>query len=105
MSVTDLAEVVITAPNFCLAGYRMRDGGMNRRQLRLDFLAVRLEPWREHEMLPERGWIFVDGKSWSVGGELEEYATGLEEINRFEPEAVDGVSGAAPRSLDPVADP
>src|ERR1700687_4189844 len=80
----------------------MRDGGMNRRQLRLDFLAVRLEPWREHEVLAERGWIFVDRKSWSVGRELEEYATGLEEINRFEPEAVDDFGGPASRTLDPV---
>jgi len=38
---------------------------MKWRELRLDFLAVRFEPRREHEVLAERSRILVDGKTRS----------------------------------------
>src|ERR1700694_1365020 len=76
---------------------------MQRWELRLYLSPLRLEPRREHEMLAERRRIFIDCKSGPVGGNLEEHPTRLEEINRFEPEAVDDFGGAAPRPLDSLA--
>jgi hypothetical protein len=49
--------------------------------------------------------ILVNSKSWSVGGELEEYPARFEEINRLEPEPVDHFGWAASRALDSVAYP
>jgi len=77
---------------------------MKWRELRLDFLAVRLEPRREHEVLAERSRILVDGKTGSIGRELEENPARLEEIDRFEPEAVDDFGRAAACALYAVAD-
>ena len=48
-----------------------------------------LEPGRQHEPLAERFLLFVHGEAGTVGRELEQHATGLEEVDRFEPEAVD----------------
>ena len=73
---------------------------MNRWQLRLDLRPLRFEPRREHEVLAQRGLILVDRKSGSIGSELEKNSARLEEINRFEPEAVDDLCGAASGALD-----
>src|ERR1700694_2402508 len=76
---------------------------MQRWELRLYLSPLRLEPRRKHEVLAERRRIFIDCKSGSVGGKLEEHPTRLEEIDRFEPEAVDDFGGPPPRPLDALA--
>src|SRR5882762_7480062 len=57
-----------------------------RRQRLLDRRALRVEPRRQHERLAQVRRVLVDGEARSVGGELEQHATRLPEVDRLEPE-------------------
>src|SRR5437763_10657394 len=55
-------------------------------------------------MLAKGGGILIDGKSRSVGGDLEQHPTRLEEINRLEPEPIDDFCRATSRTINSRAD-
>src|SRR5688500_14875711 len=74
-----------------------------RGQDALDLLPVRLQPRREHELLAERGKIFVHGEARPVGRDLEQHAAGLEEVHRLEPEPVDHLRRPAVRRRNALA--
>src|SRR6266576_1204052 len=54
-------------------------------------------------MLAERRRVFVNGEAGSIGGNLEEHSTGLEEVDRLEPEAVDHLCRTPACALDFLA--
>ena len=60
-----------------------------RLQAGLDRLAARFEERRQSELLAERRQRFVGGEARAVGGDLEQDAVGLAEIEAAEIEAVD----------------
>src|SRR5207253_7878699 len=60
-----------------------------RRQPRGDLLAGRLQPGREDEPAPELLDRAVDGEAGFLGGELEQHAARLSEVDRVEVVAVD----------------
>src|SRR4051794_10361519 len=66
-----------------------RRGIRQRREPRLDLRAAILEERRQGELLPERLGGVVGGEAGAVGGQLEEDAAGLAEVERAEVVAVD----------------
>jgi hypothetical protein len=44
--------------------------------------------------------VLVHGESWTVGGQLEEYAPWLLEVHGLEPEAIEHRRGLSARGLD-----
>src|SRR5690348_2392314 len=63
-----------------------------------------LQPGRQYEVFPERAVIFVGSEARTVGGDLEEYASRLLEVDRLEPEAIDHLSGTHSGGGDPPPD-
>src|SRR5436190_4913003 len=60
----------------------------------------RLEPRRQHQRLAEMRRIFVNREAGTVGGQLEQHATRLLEVDRLEPEAIDDGRRMVARRLD-----
>ena len=54
-----------------------------------DLLALSLQERRQHQALAELVERLVDRETGPVGGDLEQYAVRLAEIERLEPVAVD----------------
>src|SRR3954466_4090503 len=65
---------------------------------------MRLQPRRQHEVLAERGRIFVDGEARTVGSDLEQHPAGLQKVDRLEPEPIDDFGWSPPSAIDPLAD-
>jgi hypothetical protein len=72
-------------------------------QHRLDARPVGLQPGRQDQALAEGGGVLVDGEAGALGGELEQHAAGLHEVDRAEPEAVDHLGRSAAGAGDGVA--
>ena len=70
-------------------GFGGRRWKAQRRECSDDRRPLRLQPWWQHERLPEVRGVLVHRESRSLGRELEEDAARLEEVNRFEPEPID----------------
>src|SRR5690606_3465489 len=76
-TVTSTADVLFQHPHL----KRLQVGG--------DVLAVRLQPCRQHQLLPQRLNGFVDGEAGTVGGDFEQDAAPLPEVDGREVFAVD----------------
>src|SRR6516164_11448473 len=53
-----------------------------------DLLSLRFQPGRQHQCFAQRILRLVDRKSWRIGGELEENASWLKEIDRAKIDAI-----------------
>src|SRR5690606_14234947 len=70
-------------------GSRIQHPHLKRLQVGGDVLAVRLQPCRQHQLLPQRLNGFVDGEAGTVGGDFEQDAAPLPEVDGREVFAVD----------------
>src|SRR5690348_16355013 len=68
---------------------RRRVRERQRREAALDLRPRRFEPGRQHERLTEMRGILVDSEPRSFRRDLEQHSTGLLEVHRLEPEAID----------------
>ena len=75
----------------------------DRLQAGFDLGAVGLEEGRQRESLAEVRRVLVGGEAGAVGGDLEEDAARLAEVERLEVVAVDDVGDADARPPAPVA--
>src|SRR5918999_1810376 len=76
---------------------------LERPHRRLDLRPAVLEERRDRELLAERLERLVDREAGRAGGDLEQHAARLAEVDRAEVVAVDHRSGAAPALLDAAA--
>ncbi len=60
-----------------------------RRKARGNPGALAFEPRRQHQRLAQVLRVLVDGKARAIGGQFEQHAAWLEEVDRLEPEAID----------------
>src|SRR5579883_816343 len=72
----------------------------DRLQMGLDKLAFRLQERRQREPFSERIDIFINGKTWLIGGNFEEYPSRLAEVDGAEVETIDDRSHAWMNSGD-----
>ena len=79
------------------------DSGIEWSQARLDLGAVRLEEGRQRQPLAEVLGVLVRREAGTVGGDLEEDAARLPEVERLEVVAVDDVGDADAGRPHPVA--
>src|SRR5579884_1475545 len=92
----------------CASGRRRGVGRRRgqRAEAGLDLGAVRLEEGRQGERLAEVRGVLVGGEAGTVGGDLEEDAAGLAEVDRAEVETVNhrgGTQAGVRQALAPGA--
>src|SRR4051812_27770801 len=71
-----------------------------RRKCFGDRAAMCFEPGGQHEALTEMLSVFIHREAGSVGRKLEQHATGFLEVDRLEPEPVDGWCRMRARCFD-----